>query len=63
MVYQEDAWQTLSLEQPETSTKEDPLQKLRQFKEMLDADLITNDEYEAKKAEVLSRMWFFDVYW
>ena len=34
----------------------DPVSKLRQLKEMLDEDLITQDEYTAKKAEILSRM-------
>ncbi len=34
----------------------DPVLKLRQLKEMLDEDLITQDEYTAKKAEILSRM-------
>jgi hypothetical protein len=35
---------------------EDPVQKLKQLKEMMDAGLITETEYEAKKAEILSRM-------
>lgn len=33
-----------------------PVQKLKQLKEMTDAGLITEAEYEAKKAEILSRM-------
>jgi membrane protease subunit (stomatin/prohibitin family) len=34
----------------------DPLQTLQKLKAMLDADLITQEEYDAKKADVLSRM-------
>lgn len=36
--------------------QEDPVQKLTQLKQMLDADLISQDEYDAKKAEILSKM-------
>jgi hypothetical protein len=36
--------------------KEDPVAKLRQLKEMLDSDLITEAEYQKKKEEILSRM-------
>ena len=36
--------------------KEDPLQKMKQLKEMLDAKLITQDEYDKKKAEILASM-------
>ena len=35
---------------------EDPVQKLKQLKEMLDAGLITPGEYEAKRQTILSRM-------
>jgi hypothetical protein len=35
---------------------EDPTQKLSKLKEMLDEGLIAEAEYEAKKAEILSRM-------
>jgi hypothetical protein len=34
----------------------DPAEKLRKLEEMLDEGLITQQEYEAKKAEILSRM-------
>ena len=34
----------------------DPAEKLRKLEEMLDEGLITRQEYEAKKAEILSRM-------
>jgi len=34
----------------------DPADKLRKLEEMLDEGLITRQEYEAKKAEILSRM-------
>ena len=35
---------------------EDSTQKLKKLKEMLDSSLITTQEYEAKKAEILSKM-------
>jgi hypothetical protein len=35
---------------------DDPVKKLRQIKEMLDAGLIDQAEYDAKKKELLSRM-------
>ncbi len=34
----------------------DPVQSLKQLKQMLDDGLITNDIYEAKRAEILSKM-------
>jgi hypothetical protein len=34
----------------------DPVQKLKQLKDMLDAELISNEEFETKKAEILSQM-------
>lgn len=45
----------------ETSTREsttinDPLKKLKQIKDMRDADLIDQTEYDAKKKELLSKM-------
>jgi hypothetical protein len=36
--------------------KEDPLEKLTKLKSMLDAGLITEEEYSTKKADILSRM-------
>lgn len=42
--------------QPITTTADDPVQKLQKLKTMLDADLITQAEYDAKKAEILSSM-------
>jgi membrane protease subunit (stomatin/prohibitin family) len=38
------------------STQEDPLEVLAKLKKMLDAGLIEQAEYDAKKADVLSRM-------
>jgi hypothetical protein len=38
------------------AASEDPVQKLQKLKTMADAGLITSSEYEAKKAEILSRM-------
>ena len=39
-----------------SAQQEDPVAILQKLKEMLDADLINSDEYETKKAEILSRM-------
>jgi hypothetical protein len=36
--------------------KEDPVAKLKQLKEMLDAGLILQEEYDTTKAAILSRM-------
>lgn len=41
---------------PSTSTSEDPVQVLGKLKQLLDAGLIEQSEYDAKKAEILSRM-------
>jgi len=38
------------------SAGQDPVAVLKQLKEMLDANLISQQEYDAKKAEILSRM-------
>ena len=38
------------------SPSEDPAQKLKQLKQMFDDELITEAEYEAKKAEILADM-------
>jgi hypothetical protein len=35
---------------------EDPVARLKQLKVMLDAELISQAEYDAKKVEILSRM-------
>lgn len=43
-------------QQPQQVATEHPLQKLTNLKQMLDAGLITAQEYESKKAEILSRM-------
>ena len=37
-------------------TKEGPVQGLKQLKELLDTKLITREEYEKKKSEILSRI-------
>lgn len=41
---------------PAQETKEDPMEVLGKLKKMLDAGLIEQTEYDAKKAEILSRM-------
>jgi hypothetical protein len=41
---------------PQPALKEDPMEQLAKLKKMLDAGLITEDEYNTKKAEILSRM-------
>ncbi len=35
---------------------DDPAEKLKQLKDLRDSDLITENEYETKKAEILARM-------
>ncbi|VVB64859.1 Uncharacterised protein [uncultured archaeon] len=41
---------------PIASPKDDPMQKLESLKRMLDEGLITQKEYDAKKADLLSKM-------
>ncbi len=52
------AQKTIVLQQPAQSAplKEDPVTKLKQLKEMLDAGLILQEEYDTTKAAILSRM-------
>jgi hypothetical protein len=38
------------------SDADDPVQKMTQLKAMLDAGLIEREDYEAKKADILSRL-------
>jgi hypothetical protein len=45
-----------STQQNQTPAEEDPLQVFKKLKGMLDADLITEEEYNSKKSEILSRM-------
>ncbi|HEX6732694.1 MAG TPA: SHOCT domain-containing protein [Pyrinomonadaceae bacterium] len=40
----------------QTRTLEDPTEKLRKLKEMKDSGLITEQDYESKKSEILNRM-------
>jgi hypothetical protein len=42
--------------QIESTPREDPVETLRKLKDMKYAGLITEDDYEAKKAEILARM-------
>lgn len=42
--------------QPAAAAPSDPVTSLRQLKELTDAGLITQDEFESKKAEILKRM-------
>ena len=41
---------------PAPASSEDPKQRLKQLKEMLDEGLVTEAEYEAKKTEILAGM-------
>jgi len=41
---------------PQAPAAEDPLATLKKLKDMLDAGLITQSEYDAKKADILNRM-------
>lgn len=47
--------QQAPIKSPQTPS-EDPVQKLKQLKDMLDASLISQAEYDSKKADILSRM-------
>lgn len=40
----------------QNSAQEDPMQTLTKLKNMLDAGLISQDEYDSKKTEILGRM-------
>lgn len=42
--------------QPEVVNKADPMQKLQTLKSMLDAGLITQSEFDAKKMEILASL-------
>ena len=46
----------LSPSKPAAPAAEDPMEVLGKLKKMLDAGLIEKSEYDAKKAEILSRM-------
>ena len=41
---------------PVATNSDDPMEKLKKLKSMADAGLISAAEYDAKKAEILSRM-------
>ena len=41
---------------PAAQAAPDPMQKLKQLKQMLDAELITQEEYDAKKKDILASM-------
>jgi len=40
----------------ETTPSQDPVAALQSLKNMLDAGLITSDDYDTKKADIVSRM-------
>jgi hypothetical protein len=50
------AQKTVVLQAPTAPVQEDPVAKLKQLKEMLDAGLVSQEEYDQTKAAVLSRM-------
>jgi membrane protease subunit (stomatin/prohibitin family) len=39
-----------------TPTLDDPVERLKKLKQMLEAELITQDEFDTKKAEILSNI-------
>jgi hypothetical protein len=51
-----DQGETPATPAPAPASSEDPKQKLKQLKEMLDEGLVTEAEYEAKKTEILAGM-------
>jgi hypothetical protein len=46
----------VALSDPIPHSPEDPVRKMKQLKEMLDSGLITSEDYESKKAEILARI-------
>ncbi|MCK9440649.1 MAG: PH domain-containing protein [Methanothrix sp.] len=52
------AQKTVILQQPKqvSPVQEDPVAKLKQLKDMVDAGLISQDEYDETKATILARM-------
>lgn len=50
------AQKTVVLQAPQAPVQEDPVAKLRQLKEMVDAGLVSQDEYDKTKAAILARM-------
>lgn len=50
------AQKTVVLQASHAPVQEDPAAKLKQLKEMLDAGLVSQDEYDKTKAAVLARM-------
>lgn len=45
---------TQTYQTPPPPQQEDPMQKLKKLKDMLDAELITQEEYDAKKTSILA---------
>jgi hypothetical protein len=41
---------------PQPTPKEDPMEQLNKLKKMVEAGLITEEEYNTKKAEILAKM-------
>jgi len=41
---------------PQSAPKEDPMEQLNKLKSMVEAGLITEEEYNTKKAEILAKM-------
>jgi len=41
---------------PQAAPQEDPVEALAKLKKMVEAELITEEEYNTKKAEILSKM-------
>ncbi|MFO8087954.1 MAG: SPFH domain-containing protein [Bacteroidales bacterium] len=48
--------QSTPQQKEEQSSAENPVEKLKQLKEMLDIEAITQEEFDAKKKEILSKM-------
>lgn len=44
------------MENPQPAPEEDPMEKLAKLKKMVEAGLITEEDYNTKKAEILSKM-------
>ena len=50
------AQQVFNPSQNQQPTNDNPVEKIKQLKEMLDIGAITQEEFDAKKKEILSKM-------
>ena len=56
MMNQQQPQQQQPQQQPQAAAAPDPMETLKKLKQMLDNELISQDEYDAKKKEILSKL-------